>query len=120
MGRLLVGRHCEPGEVIEQITDLLFLKRRDEVQELEERKAARLGKPLERRIFPKGKDSKGLSYEEYRWKRFKNADPQQMYERISEHVFPFLRTLGDGSTYAHYMRDARFTIPTPALLATSV
>jgi type I restriction enzyme M protein len=40
-----------------------------------------------------------------------------MYKRLSEHVFPFLRTLGDGSTYAHYMRDARFTIPTPALLA---
>ena len=35
-----------------------------------------------------------------------------------EHVFPFLRTLGgDGSTYAHHMKDARFTIPTPALLA---
>jgi hypothetical protein len=24
---------------------------------------------------------------------------------------------GDGSTYAHHMKDARFTIPTPALLA---
>ncbi len=35
-----------------------------------------------------------------------------------QHVFPFLRTLGgDGSTYAHPMKDARFTIPTPALLA---
>ncbi|MGQ0774456.1 MAG: N-6 DNA methylase [Pseudonocardiales bacterium] len=33
-------------------------------------------------------------------------------------MFPFLRTLGgDGSTYGHHMRDARFTIPTPALLA---
>jgi type I restriction enzyme M protein len=40
-----------------------------------------------------------------------------MFKRLSEHVFPFLRTLGEGSTYAHYMRDARFTIPTPALLA---
>jgi type I restriction enzyme M protein len=37
---------------------------------------------------------------------------------IAEHVFPFLRTLGgDESTYAHHMKDARFTIPTPALLA---
>lgn len=33
-------------------------------------------------------------------------------------MFPFLRTLGgDGSTYAQHMKDARFTIPTPALLA---
>jgi len=41
-----------------------------------------------------------------------------MFTVVGEHVFPFLRTLGgDGSTYAHHMRDARFTIPTPALLA---
>ena len=37
---------------------------------------------------------------------------------MDQHVFPFLRTLGgNGSTYAHHMRDARFTIPSPALLA---
>jgi type I restriction enzyme M protein len=41
-----------------------------------------------------------------------------MFTVVSEHVFPFLRTLGgDGSTYSHHMKDARFTIPTPALLA---
>jgi type I restriction enzyme M protein len=41
-----------------------------------------------------------------------------MYEIVSEHVFPFLRTIGaEGSTYAHHMKDARFTIPSPALLA---
>ncbi len=41
-----------------------------------------------------------------------------MFTVVGEHVFPFLRTLGgDGSTYAGHMRDARFTIPTPALLA---
>ncbi len=41
-----------------------------------------------------------------------------MYTVVGDHVFPFLRTLGgDDSTYAHHMRDARFTIPAPALLA---
>ena len=41
-----------------------------------------------------------------------------MYIVVGEHVFPFLRTLGgEGSTYATHMKDARFTIPTPALLA---
>jgi type I restriction enzyme M protein len=41
-----------------------------------------------------------------------------MYIVIGEHVFPFLRAMGgDGSTYAHHMKDARFTIPTAALLA---
>ena len=32
-------------------------------------------------------------------------------------MFPFLRSLGDGTTYSQHMRDARFTIPTPALLS---
>lgn len=111
------GGIANPVEVIEQITYLLFLKRLDEVQQLEENKSRRLNKPLERRIFPEGKDAKGLPYRDFRWTRFKNAAPEEMFERLSEHVFPFLRSLGNGSSYAHYMRDARFTIPTPALLA---
>jgi hypothetical protein len=44
-----------------------------------------------------------------------------MFELVSEHVFPFLRAMGgDDSTYAHHMRDARFTIPTPNLLGKAV
>src|SRR6185436_15594190 len=65
-----------------------------------------------------GKDTKNQAYEDYRWSRFKNRKAEEMYEIVSEHVFPFLRTMGaEGSTYARHMKDARFTIPTPALLA---
>ncbi len=73
---------------------------------------------MARRVFPKGKDPKGRPYEDLRWSRFKHLAPAEMYTVVGEHVFPFLRTLGgDDSTYAHHMKDARFTIPTPALLA---
>jgi type I restriction enzyme M protein len=112
------GGIANPLEVIEQITYLLFLRRLDELQTLEELKAQRLKKPIERRIFPEGKDSKKLPYEQLRWSRFKNLEPREMYNVVSEHVFPFLRSLGGiQSTYAHHMKDARFTIATPALLA---
>jgi type I restriction enzyme M protein len=112
------GGISNPLEVIEQITYLLFLRRLDDLQTLEENKAARLGKPIERTVFPKGKDPKGRPYQDFRWSRFKNFAPTEMFDVISEQVFPFLRTLGgDESTYAHHMKDARFTIPTPALLA---
>ncbi len=41
-----------------------------------------------------------------------------MWRIVGDQVFPFLRSLGgDGSTYGEHMRDARFTIPTPALLS---
>lgn len=112
------GGIANPLEVIEQITYLLFLRRLDDLHTLEENKAARLGKPVERQIFPKGKDAKGRPYVDLRWSRFKNLSPAEMYTVVGEHVFPFLRTLGgDDSTYAHHMKDARFTIPTPALLS---
>ena len=111
------GGIANPVEVIEQITYLLFLKRLDEVQTAQELKSARTGKPVEGAIFPKGKDDRGLAYEDYRWSRLKNAAPEAMFDRLQSHVFPFLRNLGSGTNYAQFMRDARFTIPTPALLA---
>jgi type I restriction enzyme M protein len=41
-----------------------------------------------------------------------------MFRVVDEHVFPFLRTLnGQGGAYATQMRDARFQIPSPQLLA---
>jgi len=97
---------------------LLFLRRLDDLHALEENKSARLKKPMERRVFPAGKDSKKRPYEDFRWSRFKHFAPAEMYAVVGEYVFPFLRTLGgDDSTYAHHMKDARFTIPTHALLA---
>jgi type I restriction enzyme M protein len=112
------GGIANPLEVIEQITYLLFLRRLDDLHTLEENKSARLKESLERRVFPNGTDPKGRPYEDFRWSKFKHFAAKEMYEVVGEHVFPWLRNLGgDGSTYAHHMRDARFTIPTPALLA---
>jgi type I restriction enzyme M protein len=112
------GGIANPIEVIEQITFLIFIRRLDVEQTLEENRAARLKTPVGRRIFPAGNDPKGRPYESLRWSRLKNAAPAEMFSTVGDHVFPFLRELGgDGSTYAHHMRDARFTIPTPALLA---
>ena len=117
------GGISNPLEVIEQITYLLFLRRLDDLHTLEENKSARLKRPMERRVFPAGNDPKGRPYDDLRWSRFKHFAPGDMYAVVGEHVFPFLRNElarnhgGDDSTYAHHMKDARFTIPTPALLA---
>ncbi len=111
------GGISNPLEVMEQLTYLLFLRRLDELQTLEENKANRLKKPIERQIFPAGKDPKKRPYADLRWSKFKELPPAEMFEVVGEHVFPFLRSLGgEGSTYARHMKDARFTIPTPALL----
>ncbi|MGH7024799.1 MAG: type I restriction-modification system subunit M [Caulobacteraceae bacterium] len=112
------GGLSNPLAVMEQITYLLFIKRLDELQSLEEAKAAQLGTPIERRIFPQGDDPRGLPYDRLRWKNFKTDEPREMFRVVDEHVFPFIRdkVAGDGAVAMH-MKEARFGIPTPALLA---
>ncbi|MEX1077684.1 MAG: class I SAM-dependent DNA methyltransferase [Homoserinimonas sp.] len=114
------GGIANPLEVIEQITYLLFIKRLDELHTLAERKANRVGGPIEKRVFPEGMDDTGRrprTYADLRWSHFKHFSPQEMYEVVDQNVFPFIRNLGEaGSSFATNMKDARFTIPTPALL----
>ncbi len=103
------GGIANPLEVIEQITYLLFIRRLDDLQVLAEKKARVTG-VLENPVFLQGQSH-------LRWSRFKNEAPDGMHQTIAEDVFPFLKSLGvDGSTYSEHMKDARFTIPTPALL----
>jgi type I restriction enzyme M protein len=112
------GGISNPLQVIEQITYLLFLKRLDELETNEEAKATQFSKPRERRLYPEGNDPKNRPYADLRWSRFRHFEAREMFDVVSEHVFPFLRTLGEkGSSYAQHMKDARFLIPTPALLA---
>lgn len=108
------GGISNPMEVIEQITYLLFLRRLDDLQTLAENKA---------RVTGKLEDARFRSDQEHlRWSRFKNTDPDVMYKTVSNEVFPFLQSYGaqvggDDSAYSDHMKDARFTIPTPALLS---
>ena len=108
------GGISNPLEVIEQITYLLFIRRLDDLQTIAEKKALLTGR-IESPVYLPGQN-------DLRWSEFSNLAPDVMYRVVSEEVFPFLRRLGDqfggdGSTYGEHMKDARFTIPTPALLS---
>jgi len=111
------GGIANPLEVMEQITYLLFIRRLDELQTAKENRASRFGTRVEDPLFPSGDDDLGRPFVDLRWSRFKDRDPAETFTIVGERVFPFLRELGgEQSTYSHHMRDARFTIPTPALL----
>jgi len=97
------GGISNPMEVIEQLTYLLFIRRLDEIETLEEAKANRLGQKRERTLFPQDK-------QHLRWSHFRNLPAADMYKVIADEVFPFIRTLANGD-YAVHMRDARFTLP---------
>lgn len=112
------GGISNPLEVIEQMTYLLFIKRLDELHTVREKKANRLGGAIERPIF-------GPEQQHLRWSVFREfGDAQKLFDTVADGVFPFIKTLGEGAgkngenaTYSAHMQDARFTIPTAALLA---
>jgi len=89
------GGIANPLEVLEQLTYLLFIRRLDELETLEERRSQRAEQPMRRRIFPEGADEQGRSWSELRWSRFKKLGaPAAMFKVVGERVFPFLRELG--------------------------
>ena len=113
------GGISNPLSVIEQLTYLLFIKRLDELHTLQERKAARTGRPIAQPLFTARQDA-------LRWSRFKELAPERMFETVRDRVFPFIKSLrqtGDadeGSTYTDHMKDALFMMPTPRVLANVV
>lgn len=112
------GGVSNPLSVIEQLTFLLFIKRLDEIHTREESKAEMLGTEMDRRIFPEGTDDKGEAFDNLRWSRFKNFEAREMMRIVDEHVFPFLRQMGEeGSSYGTHMKDARLGFSNPNLLA---
>jgi len=106
------GGISNPLEVIEQMTYLLFIKRLDEIHTREEKKARTLKRDIQNPIF-------NSKQQKLRWSVFKQlGDPAALYDTVANRVFPFIKDLGaEGSTYSEHMKDARFTINKPALLA---
>ena len=112
------GGVSNPISVIEQLTFLMFIKRLDDLHTVQERQSEDLGTPMTRRIFPEGNDDKSEPYDNLRWSRFKNFEAREMMRIVDEHVFPFLRQLGEeGSSYGQHMKDARLGFSNANLLA---
>ena len=94
------GGIANPLEVMEQLTYLLFVKRLDDLQTLEENKANRLREPVRADHLLRRNRRQGPPYQDYRWSRFENMAPAEMFAGVGEHVFPFLRNVLDLETDA--------------------
>jgi type I restriction enzyme M protein len=106
------GGISNPLEVIEQITNLMFIKRLDDLQRRKEGLATHTQQPIKDPIYTDVTNH-------LRWTEFTGLNhPANTFKVVRDEVFPWLRELGgDGSAYAKHMSDARFTIPTEGLLA---
>ena len=131
---LWAGGITNPLTVIEQLTYLMFIRSLDEkemeTEELENMSGEKLSK-----IFPQSPVGQAM-----RWSRFKNNDAREIYEVISQRVFPAIKNMKNGhlpdfdekgemivvqeesdeqqesTAFARYMSDAMFLIPTPQVL----
>ena len=110
------GGISNPLTVIEQFTFLLFIRRLDEKQQLEEKKANITGTPMTNPVF-------NDEQQELRWSAFKNKDPETMFELFTRpqtgglSVFDHMKEIGaTGGVFGQYMKGATFMIPTPRLL----
>lgn len=105
------GGISNPLTVIEQISYLLFIKRLDDIDNSNEKRANRIGKKYTS-IFPK---------EIMKWSEFKHSDVNDMFDIVSQEVFPFIKNMGgEDSSFTAEMRDAVFMIPKASLLQESV
>ena len=110
------GGISNPISVIEQFTYLLFIRRLDEEQLKEEKKAELTGTAMKKVLFTE--EQRPL-----RWNQFKNEAPEPMFERFTRptaggmSVFDHMKQVGDQEgVFAGFMKDAVFVIPTPRLL----
>ena len=87
------GGISNPLSVIEQITYLLFIKRLDDLQDLQE--------------------------QQLRWSNFKNLESETMFRLFQKEngIFDFMKNYGGKSaSFSKFMKNAAFMIPTPRLL----
>ena len=128
------GGITNPLTVIEQLTYLMFIRSLDE-KELETEAFEQMSGEKMQKIFPQSPIGQSM-----RWSKFKNNDPRDIYDVISQRVFPAIKNMkhgrlpdfteqgeleeiadggaadGEESAFARYMSDAMFLIPTPQVL----
>ncbi len=129
------GGITNPLTVIEQLTYLMFIRSLDE-KELETEEFENMSGEKMEKIFPQSSIGQSM-----RWSKFKNDDPRNIYDVISQRVFPAIKNMKHGhlpdfteqgemieivdntendtekdTAFARYMSDAMFLIPTPQVL----
>lgn len=128
------GGITNPITVIEQLTYLMFIRSLDE-KELETEAFENMSGETIEKIFPQTPNGQSM-----RWSKFKDRHPAEIYDLISQRVFPAIKqfkngrlpdftdqgelievdgnTEGDESktAFSRYMSDAMFLIPTPQVL----
>ena len=132
---IAAGGITNPITVIEQLTYLMFIRSLDEKELENEEFANMMGESVDN-IFPLSEIGQSM-----RWSKFKDKDPREIFDIISQRVFPSVKKIKNGklpdfneagelievtevsedknivdTAFSRYMEDAMFLIPTPQVL----
>jgi type I restriction enzyme M protein len=106
------GGISNPLQAIEQISYLIFMKKLEDKDILDEQNATLKG-VKHKSIFEGHKDC--------RWSEWSEYPSDVILSHVRDVVFPFMRNLGgENSHYSDYMEDATFSLPTASLLIEAV
>ena len=92
----------------------MFIRSLD-VREFEIERIEMLTEEPQTHIFPQTPAGKRL-----RWNVFKDFEAEEMHHVVSGEVFPFIKSLNDGTPFARCMQDATFGIQNPKTLQRAV
>ena len=131
---MAAGGITNPLTVIEQLTYLMFIRSLDE-KELAAEDFENMSGEKQKKIFPQTPNGQSM-----RWSHFKDLDARFVYDLMNQRVFPAIKNMKDGmipdfddrgemvftsddgddvddtTSFARYMSDAIFLIPTPQVL----
>ncbi len=106
------GGISNPLQAIEQISYLIFMRKLEDRDVLEEQNAVLKGIKY-KSIF--------AGHENCKWSVWSEYSSDKILAHVRDMVFPFMRNLGEeNSSYAKYMKDASFSLPTASLLIEAV
>jgi len=121
------GGIANPLTAIEQITYLIFMKRLDDLETKRERDADFTGEKYSSRFagrfnVPGSNDT--IDKSELRWSVFKHKPADEMLLHVQTKVFPFLKTIQDGTAgvglFTKHMANAVFIMPKANLLVSAI
>jgi type I restriction enzyme M protein len=110
------GGIANPLTVIEQLTYLIFIRRVDEMETLEEKKANQMGMDKQQEFYAADEQA-------FRWSNFKDKDPQSMFDLFTRPnasgltVFEHMKSIDKkAGAFTEFMKGATFMIPNARLL----
>ena len=106
------GGISNPLQAIEQISYLIFMKKLEDKDNLDEQNATLKGIKF-KSLFETHKNC--------RWSEWSEYSSDKILAHVRDVVFPFMRELGgENSHYRNYMKDASFSLPTASLLIEAI